>query len=496
MKRYSRVIGLVLVSLVIGYFVAQLVVKNKIENALEGKITYVDLQLNLLSGSVEILKPNYEDGESVVSGEVLRVSGFSYYSFLVNDVIRVKQIELDHSEIDFVKSKTGNSDPGLVKKFDKEVLVNKVLLSGSFSFQQDSLKSLQVNQFHMELDIVAINQNTISSTIPFKYGDINVNASQVNYTLNQLQRLGLAHLKVNQDSVVVSDLKYQPRLSKSNYVKVIPYEKDLIDLEVKSLVINDYKLNLENVQNQLLVNYVDVDTVNLSIYRDKTVRDDVRKKNLYSKMLRDMDFKINIDSLKVKNMYLEYQELINKNRGPGKIFFKPLNVEIYRLANMDLEQDDFPETEVRFTAKFMGESNFKANWQFKVNDIKDSFKINGSVFGVSQSSINSFFVPALGMKTKGTVGELYFNFKGNASQAAGELQIDYQDFKVEVLKKESAQENKFLSTLANIFVKKKPTNNGETTVKPKGVQRDATKSFWNYFWKCIQSGLKEAFIVL
>ncbi|SHI88809.1 hypothetical protein SAMN04488096_105253 [Mesonia phycicola] len=496
MKKYSIVVGVVLASLVVLFFIAQIIVKNKIENALEGKVAYVDLRLNLLSGSVKIIKPSYKDGGNVITGEVLSASGFGYYSFFVKDIISLNQIDLQDFKIDIEKSKADKSGSGSKMSFNKDVLVGEVLINGTFSFQQDSLRSLNVNHFGIELGDVEFNKNTLTSTIPFRYKDVNIDISKVDYTLNQLQKITLDNLWVTQDSIAFSHLKYLPRLSKKDYIKVIPYEKDLIDLKVETLVLRDYKLNLDNLQNQLSVNYVDVNQVDLSIYRDKTIKDDVRKKDLYSKMLREMDFKINVDSLKVKNMYLEYQELINKNRGPGKIFFNPLEVDIYRLTNVDLEREQFPETEVYFRSKFMGKSNFKANWRFKINNLEDLFVISGSVFNISQNSINSFFEPALGVKTQGNVSELYFNFKGNSTQANGELQIDYQDFKLEVLKKESAQENKFLSTLANIFVKKKPKNDGETTVKPKEVKRDVTKSFWNYFWKCIQSGLKEVFIVL
>ena len=104
-------------------------------------------------------------------------------------------------------------------------------------------------------------------------------------------------------------------------------------------------------------------------------------------------------------------------------------------------------------------------------------------------------IPEENEKTQGEVNDLYFNFRGNPVQASGDLGIDYENFKIEVLKKGSSEKKGFMSFLANLAVKKNSKKNGSTEKHVDAVERDPTKSFWNYFWVCIEAGLRKSIIV-
>ena len=75
---------------------------------------------------------------------------------------------------------------------------------------------------------------------------------------------------------------------------------------------------------------------------------------------------------------------------------------------------------------------------------------------------------------------MYFKYISNA-------------FKLHVLKKDRERKNKVLSFLANIVVKNS-SKNGGISKNVGEVKRDKTKSFWNYFWSCLEAGLKKVFI--
>jgi len=486
----------VILILVIAYFVGQSIATNKVEKALAKEIDFEEVDVSLWSGKLEVKQPTYQKNNSVIKSDKAQISGFSYYQFLVNDKIEIDRLLIDDAVVNIQQNKEkDSSENSSSKKFNKNVVVKKVELNGSLIYRQDSLKFLTAENFKISIDSVGLNNETIKSKIPFNYKDFKVEISQVDYTLNQLQDLAVKYIELDPSKLVLKNIDYKPKLSKEDYIEVIPYEKDLMNLNLKQLTINNYDLKFQEDQPQFTANYIELDSIDFWIYRDKTVKDDVRKKDMYSKMLREMKLKLAIDSLKVKNTHLDYQEMINKNRAPGRIFFDNLNLSMYNVTNINLDRKDFPETHVDIQTKFMGKSNFDVDWDFKINDKNDVFTIKGQTFNIPESSINSFFVPAFGMRTEGEVSELYFNFRGNATQASGELQIAYENFKVEVLKKDSDDKNTILSALANLIVKKNSKKNGETTKNPKAVQRDQTKSFWNYFWKCLEAGLREALMI-
>jgi len=498
-KKILLYIGLFTIILIVSYFAAQIIVKNKIESFLVEHVEYQELDLSLISGSVQLKDLVYNKENKNCRINKINVSGFSYYEYLINNKIDLENLTIEAPKINIEKPASNKTDSTSGKsntKFYKKVVVHSInIKEGSVKYQQDSLKKLNVRQFSIQIDSLGLDGKTLQNKIPFNYKNFKISAEGLVYTLNQLQDLKVKRIEVDPKSLILNELEYLPKLSEQEYIKVIPYEKDLMDVKMKQLKLQDYTLDLDKGAGSLKAKYLELDSLNIYVYRDKTVKDDTRKKDLYSKSLRELNFKMAIDSIKIKRTYLNYQELINKNRDPGLIYFENIEAQITNLTNMNLERKDFPETRVKINTEFMGKSNFEVDWRFKVNNENDLFTIKGSAFNIPESSINSFFVPAFGMRTEGSVNKLYFNFKGNPSYARGETKLDYQNFKVEVLKKNSEESNRFLSAVANLVVNKNSKKSGISTVQVEKVERDQTKSFWNYFWKCIEAGLKKELIV-
>ncbi len=500
MKKFLIILTILIAILIVAYFILQNIAENKIENFLQKEIEFKEVNVNLWEGSVKILQPKFNKNGRKIQTDNISASGFSYYQYLMNKKIMVDELKIHQPVIEIISSNSSKDSTSAKKsnklKFQKEVVVKNVeVQEGKFSFQQDSLRKLNVANFSLQIDSVGVNANTLNQKIPFQYKNFLVQLSQLDYTINQLQDIAVKKVKLTPSQVELSQLDFKPRFSREDYVEVIPYEKDLMNLNLKKFSIEDYDLTLNDSGNEFDAKKVILDSMYFTIYRDKTVKDDTRKKDLYSKMLRNLKLKLAIDSVKIKRAYIQYEELIQKSRPPGKLFFQDLNADIAQVTNKNLDRKDFPETKISIQSQFMGKSPIHVDWSFEVNNPNDVFTISGNSYNIPQESINSFFVPAFGMKTYGQVNELYFNFRGSSTQASGDLSIDYEDFKVEVLKKGSSEKNGIMSFLANIAVKKNSKKNGETEKQVEAVKRDPTKSFWNYFWKCIEAGLRKALIV-
>jgi hypothetical protein len=148
---------------------------------------------------------------------------------------------------------------------------------------------------------------------------------------------------------------------------------------------------------------------------------------------------------------------------------------------------------VEINTQFMGKSKLNFNWDFKVNDTLDRFTVRGSSYRIPDTSVNSFFTPAFNVEAEGAIDEVYYNFGGNRNVASGDVKLNYEKFKLRILKKDGKRKDKILSFLANIVVKNS-SKSGGVSKNIGQVKRDKTKSFWNYFWSCLQSGLKKIFI--
>jgi hypothetical protein len=69
------------------------------------------------------------------------------------------------------------------------------------------------------------------------------------------------------------------------------------------------------------------------IYRNKLPADDLTKKHLYNKLLRDLDFELQVDTLKIKNSLVVYEEEKSFDKGSGKIVFDRFNLTATNLCS-------------------------------------------------------------------------------------------------------------------------------------------------------------------
>ncbi|PZD78783.1 hypothetical protein [Mesonia sp. K7] len=502
MKKRFLIPIVLIVLVVVACLFANNFIENKIKNKLpstilEGDFTYKNIEVNTFSGNVKLEGLNWKRARdtSQVQLQNVQVKGLSYYNYFFEDKISVDQLIIENPIIEIQKKVAKDSVKKPAKKptLKQAVFINELLLkNGKITQKRDSVTHLSVRDFHLTLENISINEETLAAEIPFKTENYQLEAKEIFMDAGDLQTLEVKDIQLDAKNIAVVDLFLKPKYSKTEYIQHIPYEKDIMTLKIPSIKIQDYEFVNDSVK-QFEAKMIVIDQLFLDIYRDKTVNDDLREKPLYSKMLRDLEVKLKIDSVNIKNSFVDYQERIRVDAEPGRVFFDPIEFEIANVTNIDLDREDFPETKVKITTKYMGVSPLDFNWSFKVNDTLDRFKVYGAGFNIPEESINSFFVPAFNMKAEGHVKKAFYNYTANPHQASGDFKIEYDKFKLVVLKKEEKKKSKVLSFIANLVVKNK-TDEGGTEEKVEAVQRDKTKSFWNFFWKFIEGGLKKVLL--
>ncbi|MGS2741073.1 hypothetical protein [Sinomicrobium sp. M5D2P17] len=490
---------LVLLVLAIGaYFVLNTIAHRKIEQFLneqvdQGNLQYKNFSLSLLRGNVTLNQISYQKGHQAVDAGQVRLKGFSYWRYLVHNEIYVRQLLVDRPNVSISKRPDTEKEQEKTS-LDKEIKVKRLTVEkGSITYAKDTSQILKVSEYDLEIHNITVNRETLQKKIPATYTEFSLELSDLWYDLNELQELKAGRMQITDNTMEINTIELLPKYTRKNYVQVIPYEKDLMSLKLDSLSVPQYQLQLNRDLPLFEAPEIVLRGIDFDIYRDKTVTDDLREKPLYSKMLRDLNIDLDIDSILLKNANINYQELIKKDRDPGEVYFSQLNASIKNVTNINPDRKDFPVTQIDIESRFMGKSPLSVHWEFRVNDPEDVFRISGKGFDISQQSINSFFIPAFNVKTEGTVDEVYFNYEGNNNVANGDFQIDHENFTVEVLKKDGKEKSGFLSWVANIFVKK--GDKGEQVAEHvKEVERDKTKSFWNYFWSCIEAGLAKTIL--
>ena len=480
--------------------------ENEIQKSLDENLeklggSYNKINVNLLGRKVSISEAEFKVSGKNLKVKNIEVTEIGLWEYIVNKNISVGELIITQPQVKIYQSQNTESDsiktsPDKEKHFKKQIFLEKVsVLGGALNiYEQDSLRTkLFFKLKEVILEDVNINSKTLREKVPFQYSLSRLTSDSVYYNLSDLHVLMLEDFNLQNNKLSVTNLKIKAKFNKVAHQKHTPVERDWYDLNIGSLLLSDLTWNFQNDSLKFQNSYTEISEVNFEIYRDKLLPDDLTRKPMYSEMLRDLPVKLKLDSIKVKNMFLKYEERIDASRKPGLVDFDNINASIYNVVNIGMNKADFPKTQIKARSKFMNEATLNLDWVFDISNKYDQFQVSGNMYSLTGDGMNNFLKPAMNIEASGNITSMYFNFAGDEANATGDMRLDYDKFKVEVLRKNGEKKNKFLTALANLVVKNDGTNK-EANIKSIEVERDVTKSFWNYLWKCIEKGALKTFL--
>jgi len=481
------------------------------ENDSQYKITYKDIDVSLVARTIaakEIivvpktsLNSSKEKAGLYAKIKSLEVNGFGIWQLLSGERITARSLVVDYPEVTLLKANNRAIDNSksigseVVKPFSKVITVSDVFLNhGSVKINEiiKDKRILDVANVNIKLEGIAINNYTLTQKLPFTFKTYAIDCDSVFYQSSEYYHLVSKKIETTNDGLHIKNFKVVPEYSRENFIRRIPVEKDLYALSVTDMSINKMVWGFKNDKFKLDAQSIVLDDVNADIYRSKGPKDDPKKKKLYSEILREVKLPIKVDTLLMKRSRLQYAEARELGKPPGVLTFSRFNLRATNLQT-GYGQTKMPNVRINISCNFMESSRLTVDWTFNVLNKADHFNIKGRFFNFPAERLNDFTKPYLNATVKGSLDEVYFNFNGNDEGAKGDFAINYDDLKVTIYKKDKPKKKrKFLSAIANLFVKndtKDKVTNDEVS-----VERDKDRSFFNLLWKTLQAGLKEVLL--
>lgn len=401
----------------------------------------------------------------------------------------------------------------------KDILVDGV--NGTIKAREETQKKkTELKGIHFPLvirKVIVKNSNLIydKGDEPLTFNDLNANINDVefkpkpnndglavtvkDYTLStrnfayktKFYNMSVGLLKVGKNKIQVNNFAMKPLVSRAQFIKMIPVERDLYDLKAGQITAEG---NWDLFSNNKFINasHVVIQSADANIFRSKIPKDDPKEKPLYSKLLRSIKIPMYINTLDLKNSVLVYEEDTPESLGPGKLTFSQFNMNVKNLNSAKFKGKP-TQVDIKINCSFMNMAPLSVNWKFDVANQHDLFTISGKTVNLPAQGINPFIRPYLHITATGTIQEMLFNFKGNPTGLGGSFNLKHKDLKVAILNKENKEKKGLLTAVANLFIK---SDSGQfpESVTVENVERDPTKSFFNLFWKGIQEGLKKTLI--
>ncbi|OAD45958.1 hypothetical protein [Polaribacter atrinae] len=494
MNKKTFKIFLLVVSILSIYKIVEYRVTKKLDAYLiTQELNYDTLSINLLFGNITLENVSKKKDSLQLSAEKLEIKGVSYYQYLKNNSIYIQDLKTINSTITGKILKKGHKKETRKDSSKKAPLDLKI---DNIDFENVEIDIQKNDNFPLTVKNISFVINDFeldtsqNKSIPFLYSNLEVSVIDFETQYSKVQKVKFSKLIFEKDNLSLDSLEIVPLKSREKYIYHVSEEKELMTLLSEKVVISDIKIS-EKEKFNFTANHILFEEVFFNLYLDGTVLEHPdKRKDLYSKSLRELPFNIDIKNVEIKKSKIVYEEYTIEGNKPGILNFDNLNAQISNINNNSVRENNV--TTAKIQSNFMKYSPLDIEWIFDINNKNDNFRIKGSLFDVNSKNMSSFLLPTMNVKMDGYIDKMYFDFEGNDYTSNGKLNLDFKNFNIKVLDKDKSKK-KVLSWLANLFIKDS-SKNGIVKVATENVERDRTKSFWNFFWKNVEKGLQNSLI--
>lgn len=508
-KKNTRKLLFLLLFLLSGFLFLQLWAKNFVEDFLIQKmpfqytVSYSDLSINILSGNIILHKPSFKfknkdtlQNHTNLKLESLQINGIGYWDLFFNKTLSIKNILLKNPKLNYYPHIPNNSKKTKTKTIKQKL---KTIHVKEFNITNGAINIMKQNADTIKLSVSSYNLTILGGIVnlqsldqkPIIYNSYQLKAQHIILENSAYEVFKLDQINTIKGTWHLENLQIISKYDKKELSTHLSKERDHINLNIPKIILEKPAFNFNKNRFGIKIESAKLVDPNLEIYRDKLLPDDLSVKPLYSKSLRNLNFDLEIENIEIKNGYISYAELIEPNNKAGKLYFNNVDGNLNHVSNLK----DTKKTEIEIRSKLMGKAPLELNWSFDVNNTTDSFEVSGSVNSLSSEILNPFFKPNLNAVTQGTLQQMYFTFYGNSIASKGDMKMRYEDFKFKILRENSFKVNNVLTILGNIFI----ANGSKTDEKGYrygdiNAERNVTKSFFNYLWINVKSGIVSTLI--
>lgn len=214
--------------------------------------------------------------------------------------------------------------------------------------------------------------------------------------------------------------------------------------------------------------------------------------------LRIIPFKLDVDSVMVKNYDVVYTEHNTQTKGTGSLSFNRINGHITNVTTDTNALKKNHYSKASFNASFLNHAPMHVNFTFNLVDSLYSLNYNGWAGPIALPMVNQATVPLASLKIQsGMAKRLAFNIKANRHTATGQVTFLYNDLKIQLLKADTAslkmRKLALASLLANTLILKN-NNPDQLGQRPRTAhvvyQRPKNYPFFATLWRTLLMGIK------
>lgn len=404
--------------------------------------------------------------------ESFKVQGISIINLLLNKSITVDLLELDYLELLLLKKENAEQGDQQVKtitstsKKDKNSLSHislnalNILNAGGailpFENQKDTLYSAKALTIKLEGLQTDLSSNIIDpESIELKNFNMELDQIFLNPIFSPYKFLvDKSHLDLKNGELMSFGIKAFPKKSFYETSVENEFRKTIFNIQIDSLLCKSEDL-MEMFTNKLLkTKNIELINVQAYVYENNNIeKEETILKPLINESILNIPFNLDIDSVLIKNGFIEYQFLSKNGNEPARIDFSELNGHI---ANIRKTSEKADTVKIFLESNFMKQAPFTFIAEYPLSDINYQ-SYSGHIGSLPFSSFEPVFRGPNEIKFKtGQVNNIFFTGTADNLKTSGQLIFDYQDLNIQLLSKKHKKQW-LKSSIVNLVVR----NDGE-----------------------------------
>lgn len=265
-----------------------------------------------------------------------------------------------------------------------------------------------------------------------------------------------------------------PTLSREAFWLQQPFENDYISLSTGKIIGRDVAIDLYKPLPPLHIKWLSIDAASIWPQRDKTRPEDtLNYRPLLAQQILNLPYPIRMDSIRLSNGVVRYNEIAQKSGKEGKIFLDNVNGFIANVKNYDIQTDD--SLIMIMNSRVYGKGQTKINFRQSYTDSLQGFWMRVRMGQMNMHEMNTLLRPQMGLQIKsGIIDTLTLLTNGNKYFAYGTMDLRYRKMSVKLLGKNG--DGKFflsetINWLANQLVRRHDNGRPNLVFKTRVVKR-------------------------
>jgi Domain of Unknown Function (DUF748) len=529
MKLFWWISG-ILIILVIGFFVTTTIymdqyleeyIGQKLEDEaveIRGKryqIKAEKISTDLLSGNLKLekvsIKPStlisdtlYEPVIVFLEAEALIIKGFEFSSLYFESRIEVEKIELKAPTVKvYFRNIDGMNARDTISKHSDfstpEIYIEKLrILNGSVSFYTisnlDTSGILSMESFTSTYEHFKLDSFSPVNEYPLSYKKAFLTGKGLKTKMSFYQDFFVDEFSWNtEDSIFrLKTVQVKPKINPITFTAGLEYQDDWFAVDIDKIELQPFS-PIQYLENQKFkIRKMKITHPKTIFYRDITLPRRDAHKLLPSSEINKIPWNAHIDQVEVKNGDILYREKFSAKKDPLEVSLTEMNTKLGPIQS---------QGQTGFTwqaeAKLIGEIPFTTTVKFQIQEGRETFSAKGELHNIDFRKLNKLITKLAPVKfDEGKISDLSFSFQADADTASGFMDLEYENLKLFVTKdrRGKTRSRGLLTFTTNSLVRtSNKINKGNYKRGVIFTKRDRRKSFFNYFWRSVESGLISSF---